>query len=51
MGRIIASNTAEAFGGQVINKSLAELLDEKEKPQETAEEIKDRIKRKVNGRI
>lgn len=51
VGRIIARNTAEAFGGQVINKSLVELLDKEEKPQETAEEIKERIIGKINGRI
>ena len=51
VGRIIARNTAEAFGGQVINKSLVELLDKEEKPQETAEEIKERIVGKINGRF
>lgn len=44
-----ANNMAQAFGGHIINESLENILHPKET--ESAEDIIERIKGKVNGRI
>lgn len=47
--KVITSNIAGAFGGQIITMRFCDIFSEKK--QETAEEIIDRIKGKLNGCI
>ena len=49
--KVVANNTAEAFGGQILTMRYCDIFTAKNETEETAEEIIDRIKGKLNGRI
>lgn len=49
--KILASNTAEAFGGQIISTRYADIIQPHPENTESAEEIIARIKGKANGYI
>lgn len=49
--KILASNTAEAFGGQIISTRYADIIQPEEPVSKDADEIIGTIKGKINGHI
>ena len=49
--KILASNIAEAFGGQIISSRYADIVQPEQTTPQDADEIIERIKGKVNGHI
>lgn len=48
--KTLTKNIAESLGGEIITKRYYDVISN-EKPRETANEIKERIVGKINGRI
>lgn len=51
MGRIGANNVAHAFGGSEATKSLQEILSPGKQETRSADEIKEHIKKGLNGLV